>query len=95
MVLVILELEADGQDHPGADIDAYVKSVLKPSAKELSAVHAGSHRGVFDNEVDWAKAHLTEHKLHESVGKKVNGQHVYRITPRGREQLERLKRDTR
>ena len=83
---VILEFEADGVDHDGAEIDAHVAKVLGVSDKDLSAVHANTNRGVFANHVDFAKAYLTENKLHEKVGES-NGHNVYRITPKGRDSL--------
>lgn len=82
MQAAILELEADGAEHDGAEIDAYVAKNLGASAEELAELHPKSNRGVFANQIDWAKAHMTEHKLHEKVGV-TNGQNVYRITPKG------------
>jgi hypothetical protein len=86
MKLAILELEADGADHPGAEVDEHVAQALRVSAAERAAVHPKTNRGVFENLVDWAKARLTEHGLHETVGER-DGQKVYRITPKGRDEL--------
>jgi Mrr N-terminal domain len=91
MKLAILELEADGAEHDGAEIDAYVAKILEASAEELAELHPKSKRGVFANQIDWAKAYLTENKLHEKVGE-ANGQNIYRITAKGLDALADEKR---
>lgn len=83
--LTILELEADGAAHHGAAITEHVRRSVDASPEELSEVH-DSARSVFDNLVDWAKAHMTEHRLHEIVGRE-GGHNVYKITEEGRKQL--------
>lgn len=79
---VILEFEADGASHDGAEIDAHVAKTLAVSDKELSAIHVKTNRGIFANQVDFVKADLTKNKLHEKVGES-NGQNIYRITQKG------------
>lgn len=83
---IILGLEADGAAHDGAEIDAYIAKQLDASPEELAELHPKSKRGVFANHIDWVKANLTEQKLHERIGE-LNGQNVYRITPKGRSAL--------
>src|SRR5580658_6993091 len=83
MKAIILDLEADGADHGGADIDDHVARALGLGDVERHAKHPGGH-GVFANAVDWAKANLTEQGLHAVVGK-AGAHNVYRITPAGRE----------
>ena len=95
----ILEIEADGTDHAGFEIDLHLANVageLGYSTEDLSASNSPTGRSVFGNEGDWAKARMTEDKLHEVVGKVVHWEggtrrecNVYRITPYGLEQLRR------
>ena len=53
-------------------------------------------RSVFANDGDWAKAEMTAERLHEVVDRKVHWEggtrrecNVYRITPRGLDQLRK------
>ncbi len=85
MRILILELEADGADHDGGAIDQHVAHVLAPGRDELKP-QLKTSRSAFENSVDWAKANLTEEKLHEIVGWR-DGQNIYRITAKGREVL--------
>ncbi len=88
--MLILELESDGADHEGAAIDEHVRVALAPAPDDLKAQPKMS-RSAFGNSIDWAKASLTEEKLHEIVGKR-EGQNVYRITAKGRDLLAQEKR---
>jgi hypothetical protein len=95
----ILQLEADGADHLGVEIDRLLASVageLGYSVAEVSRLLPHADRSVFANDGDWAKAALTEDRLHEVVGAAVHWDggtrrqcNVYRITPGGLEELHR------
>ena len=95
----ILELEVDGADHSGVEIDRLLErsaQELAHSADDVSTL-LSTGRTVFANDGDWAKAKMTEWGLHEVVGttsycddqglrRQCN---VYRITPSGLEELQR------
>jgi len=95
----ILQLEADAADHTGVEIDldlAGVAGELGYAAEDLSSSNSPTGRSVFGNDGDWAKAKMTEDKLHEVVGKVVHWEggtrrvcNVYRITPHGLDALRR------
>jgi hypothetical protein len=92
----ILQLEADGADHKGVEIDRFLANIagdLGYSANDLSDLHA-TGRSVFANDGDWAKAEMTADRLHEVVGEAAYWDagvrrrcNVYRITSRGLDEL--------
>jgi hypothetical protein len=93
----ILLLEKDGEDHSGVEIDQLLEGLAEDlgySKEDVSMLHPKTGRSVFANDGDWAKAEMTAERLHEVVGSKVywDGDsrrecNVYRITPRGLEEL--------
>jgi hypothetical protein len=95
----ILELEADGADHSGVEIDQILAGAARElgySEQDVSRLHPKTGRSVFGNEGDWAKAKMTEERLHEVVGSTTHWQggvrrecNVYRITPRGLDELRK------
>jgi hypothetical protein len=67
----ILRLEADGADHSGFEIDQILADAARDlgySEEEITRLHPKTGRSVFGNEGDWAKAKMTEERLHEVVG---------------------------
>jgi hypothetical protein len=67
----VLELEADGTNHSGVEIDRYLAAAARNlgySEEDIAALHPKTGRSVFGNEGDWAKAKMTEDRLHEVVG---------------------------
>ena len=100
LILEILRLEADGLDHTGLEIDLHLRKrahELGYSDAELEEKHVRSGRRVFASDGDWAKAVMTEDKLHEVVGDHVYVDSVsqrrlckiYRITRSGIGELRR------
>jgi len=95
----ILQIESDGAEHSGVEIDRLLTSVagdLGYSVDDVSRLLPHADRSVFANDGDWAKAKLTEDRLHEVVGTAVRGDggtrrqcNVYRITPCGLDELHR------
>ena len=95
----ILLLEADGANHSGVEIDRIlVRESIKLgySDRDVSMLHPQTGRSAFANDGDWAKAKMTEERFHEVVGSMAykDGEsrrtcNVYRITPKGLEQLRR------
>jgi hypothetical protein len=95
----ILQLEADGADHTGVEIDRLLASVARDvgySEEDVSTLHSETGRSMFANEGDWAKAKMTEWRLHEVVGSTVHWEsgvrrqcNVYRITAGGLDELRR------
>ena len=95
----ILQLEADGANHTGVEIDRLLAGLARDlgySEEDGSTLHAKTGRSVFANDGDWAKAELTAERLHEVVGTAVHWEggtrrqcNVYRITPRGLDELRR------
>jgi hypothetical protein len=93
----ILQMEEDGANHTGVEIDQLLAGAARDlgySPGDLSNLHPKTGRSVFANDGDWAKATMTEDKLHEVVGKTVYSEggirlecNVYRITPRGLDEL--------
>jgi hypothetical protein len=93
----ILQLEADGADHTGVEIDRLLSGLagdLGYSVEDVSTLQPKTGRSVFAKDGDWAKAELTAARLHELVGTTVHREggaprdcNVYRITPRGLEEL--------
>jgi len=98
----ILSLEADGETHAGVEIDQVLAGVARDlgySDEDVSRLHPTIGRSVFANDGDWAKAKLTEERLHEVVGTHVyqdgdNRRHcnIYRITSDGINELRRVHR---
>lgn len=96
----ILQLEADGENHAGVEIDRYLVGAACEfgySAEDLSSANSPTGRSVFGNDGDWAKAKLTEDRLHEVVGRAMHWDggsrracNVYRITALGLDELRRL-----
>ena len=94
----ILQLEEDGADHTGVEIDRLLANVARDlgySADEISELHS-TGRGVLANHGDWAKATMTIEQFHQKVGTKAYWDcgnrrqcNVYRITPRGLDELRR------
>ena len=95
----ILELEVDGADHSGVEIDRLLErsaQELAHSADDVSTL-LSTGRTVFANDGDWAKAKMTEWGYTRSWGQRriattkvCAGQcNVYRITPSGLEELQR------
>jgi hypothetical protein len=94
----ILQLESDGANHTGVEIDhclADVARALGYTDEDISSLHA-TGRTVFGNEGDWAKAKMTEDRWHDVVGTTAHWQsgsrrecNVYRITPRGLDELRK------
>jgi len=97
----ILQLEADGADHTGFEIDQILTAAVRDlgySEEDVSRLHPKTGRSVFANEGDWAKAKMTEERLHEVVGTtahRVGGVrrecNVYRIRSSGLDELRRSK----
>lgn len=95
----ILELEADGADHSGVEIDRFLAGAARDlgySEEDLATLHPKTGRTVFGNEGDWAKAKMTEDRLHQVVGSTTHWQdgvrrecNVYRITSRGLDELRK------
>jgi hypothetical protein len=95
----ILQLEADGAEHSGVEIDGLLASVVRElgySEEDISNLHPQTGRSVFANDGDWAKAEMTAERLHEVVNRKVHWEggtrrecNVYRITSRGLDELRR------
>jgi len=93
----ILQLEADGTDHTGVEIDRLLAGVARDlgySEEDVLCLNPKTGRSVFANDGDWAKAKMTEDRLHEVVGKTAHWENgtrrecnVYRIAPRGLDQL--------
>jgi len=94
----ILQLEEDGADHTGVEIDRLLANVARDlgySADEISELHT-TGRGVLANHGDWAKATMTMEQFHQKVGTTVyvdGGSrrqcNVYRITRKGLDELRR------
>jgi hypothetical protein len=64
----ILQFEVDGTDHTGVEIDRLLAGVvgdLGYSEENVSRLHSKTGRSVFGNEGDWAKAKMTEERLHK------------------------------
>jgi len=95
----ILRLEADGADHSGVEIDQLLEDAARElgySDEELSKRHSKTGRTVFGNLGDFVKGKITEEGWHEVVGTTAHSQsgarrtcQVYRITPRGLEELRK------
>jgi hypothetical protein len=95
----ILQLEADGADHTGFEIDQILADAARDlgySEEDVSRLHPKTGRSVFGNEGDWAKAKMTEERLHEVVGTTAHWVagvrrecNVYRITSSGLDELRR------
>lgn len=95
----ILQLEADGGYHTGAEIDrllAVAAADLGYSDEDLAGSNPTNGRSAFGNECDWAMAMMIQDRLHEVVGTTADWQrgtrhecHVYRITPRGLDELRK------
>lgn len=95
----ILQLEADGANHSGVEIDGVLVGMapnLGYSARDLSRLIPETGRSVFANDGDWAKATMTKERLHEVVDAATwwEGNHrhqcqVYRITPAGLDESRR------
>jgi len=98
----ILTLEADGETHAGVEIDEALAGAARElgySDEDVSRLHPTIGRSVFANDGDWAKAKLTEERLHDVVGTYVyqdgnNRRHcnIYRITSDGIDELRRVHR---
>jgi hypothetical protein len=94
---MILQLEADGADHSGVEIDRFLVGLAQKlgySDADVSTIHPKTGRSAFANDGDWAKAELTAEQLHEVVGTNVYWEdgrrrecNVYRLTPRGADAL--------
>ena len=94
----ILQLEEDGADHTGVEIDRLLASVARDlgySADEISELHS-TGRGVLANHGDWAKAKMTMERFHQTVGVTAYWDggtrrhcNVYRITPKGLDELRK------
>jgi hypothetical protein len=94
----ILQLEADSANHSGVEIDRVLAGFARDlgySAEDVSRLLA-TGRSVFANDGDWAKAVMTEERLHEVVGTTayLDGDtrrqcNVYRITPAGVDELRK------
>ena len=67
----LLELLADGREHGDAALVDTLARWFRLSDEQRSQVHAASGRTVFGNEVDWAKAELTQAHLVTRVAPKV------------------------
>jgi hypothetical protein len=95
----ILQLEADGADHSGFEIDQTLADAARDlgySEEDVTRLHPKTGRSVFGNEGDWAKAKMTEERLHEVVGTTAHRVgdvrrecNVYRITSNGLDELRR------
>ena len=95
----ILQIESDGADHSGVDIDRRLASAaaeLGYSVEDVFRLLPHADRSVFANDGDWAKAKLTEDRLHDVVGTAVRWVggarrqcNVYRITSWGLDELRR------
>ena len=95
----ILQLEADSASHSGVEIDRALAGLARSlgySEEDLSRLLPATGRSIFANDGDWAKAAMTEAKLHEVVGTTacLEGANrrqcnVYRITPNGLDELRR------
>lgn len=95
----ILQLEADGADHTGVEIDGLLAGITRElgySEEDVATLHPKTGRSVFANDGDWAKAEMTAERLHEVVDRKVHWEggtrrecNVYRITSRGLHELRK------
>ena len=95
----ILQLEADGADHSGVEIDGLLAGITRElgySEEDVSTVHPKTGRSVFANDGDWTKAEMTAERLHQVVDRKVHWEgvtrrecNVYRITSRGLDELRK------
>jgi hypothetical protein len=95
----ILQLEADGADHSGFEIDQILADAaldLGYAEEDVTRLNPKTRRSVFGNEGDWAKAKMTEERLHEIVGTTAHRMggvgrqcNVYRITSNGLDVLRR------
>ena len=95
----ILQLEADGANHSGVEIDQVLAGLARDlgySEEDVSRLLPETGRSVFGNDGDWAKAMMTEEGLHEVVGTTAHLEgdirrecNVYRITPAGLDELRR------
>jgi len=95
----ILQLEADGADHSGVEIDGLLAGITRElgySEADVSTLHPKTGRSVFANDGDWAKAEMTAERLHEVVGTTVHWEgatrrqcNVYRITSRGLDEVRK------
>ena len=95
----IFQLEADRANHSGVEIDRVLAGLaghLGYSEEDVSKLLPATQRSVFANDGDWAKAVMTEERLHEVVGTTTHWEgdtrrqcNVYRITPAGLEELRR------
>ena len=95
----ILQLEADGADHTGVEIDGLLAGIARElgySEEDVSTLHPKTGRSVFANDGDWAKAEMTAERLHEVVDTTVHWEggtrrecNVYRITSRGLDELRK------
>jgi len=99
LMLCILRIEADGADHSGIEIDRAIVAVASDlgfSDADILRLLPETGRTAFGNEGDWAKAKLTEYRLHEVVGRTAYCEgnirrecNVYRITTAGLDELQR------
>ena len=99
MILEILAFEADQKEHSGAEIDAHLlrkAHALGYSEHEIQSENSHTKRTRFGNDGDWAKAAMTEDRLHQVVGKvkytdsalgERRTRNVYRITAAGLDEL--------
>jgi hypothetical protein len=95
----ILQLEADGLNHSGVEIDRALVGLapdLGYSKEDVFKLHPKTGRSVFGNDGDWAKATMTEERLHEVIdtasywdGDARRQCNVYRITSAGLAELRR------
>ncbi len=80
MLLPVLRLTADGDDHSVEEIREQLKKQFKITTREADMTHEKSGRNVFVNNVAWALAHLVMGKLIECTATSGG---LYRITARG------------
>lgn len=82
LMLPLMKLTADGDDHRLADLQQTLKAQFALSDDEAGQLLPSGRQTTFANRVGWAATHLRKAGVLES-----NGRGFVRITPRGRELL--------
>lgn len=84
IMLPILQYAADGEEHTNRETVEKLSLQLDLSDEERKEMLPSGQQRVFDNRVAWARAHLKMANLLENPRRG-----VFRITPRGREVVEK------